>query len=672
MRRFAFPFAVLLSGTMVLAQEGNPFAGDASAVAAGAVIFTSTCASCHGQNGVGGSAPPLNRPLARGAGDAAIFRIIRDGIEGTAMPAFPALSEENSWRVAAYVAAISSPATPLSTANAGRGEKLFFSRGCTACHEIDGLGHDFASDLSAIGLKPPPAIREGMGHAGLAMRFVTVVTASGDRLSGVVRGEDLAALHLKQRDGTLVILAKSSLRGVSETANPLLPPPLEGSEEEDIVAYLSGRKARNLAETAKLIPSPVLPFARVATPEARNWASNRGTLDGGNFSPLAQITPGNAPQLQARWSASLGGGNAASIPIVVDGRLYVSSAGGNVLAFDAKYGLPIWRFVRQPVLENPGPVGGNRGAALLDGRLFVGTADNKLIALDAHSGRPLWEKQAASTLDGYAMTGAPLALRTRIVIGVSGSGQKARGWLDAYDPADGRQLWRFNSVTGENQGGAMTASVGAYEAQNVTLYWSTSRATDDGNYGDSILALNGNTAAITWQHRLKAGAGGDGVVLADQVLNGRRQPLLLHLGRDGLLTILDRGNGGVVRRQALSESRVEHPSLSYDRSSAVAYAALGGAVAAVDTRNGRVLWRAPLVTEVSGVLATRGGAVFASLADGQLVALDMSSGKLLWSFRAAGPIAAAPVSYSVDGKQFVAVTAGNMLYAFALPDRLSK
>ena len=653
---------------MVLAQEGNPFANDRAAAAAGAVIFTSTCASCHGANGAGGSAPPLNRALARGSSDAAIFKIIREGIEGTAMPAFPALSEDNSWRVATYLRGISTPPTPLVAANAGRGETLFFGRGgCTACHEIDGLGRDLASDLSAIGLKPPPAIREAMRHNGLKLRLVDVVTAQGTRLSGLVQAEDVGTLLLKQRDGKLTVLARSGLRNISDATEPLPLPRLGDDENDDILAYLSGRKARNLAETAKLIPTPLLPYAGIATPEPRNWVTNRGALDGGNFSALAQITARNAGGLQARWSADLDDGATASIPLVVDGALYVSSAGGNVLAFEAGSGLPLWRFLRRPVLENPAPVSGNRGVAMLDGRIFAGTADNKLIALDAHSGRQLWEQQTASTLDGYAMTGAPLALRSRIVVGVSGSGMKARGWLDAYDPANGKQLWRFESVATENQAGAMTGAVGAYELSNVTLYWTTSRASDDGNYGDSILAINGNSAAVIWQHRLKPGAGGDGVVLAEQTINNARRALLLHLGRDGLFTILDRANGSVVQQYALSQVRVEHPSLSFDRSSAIAYAALGNAVAALDTRSGRALWRMPMVAEVSGVLATRGGALFVSLADGQLLALDMTGGKLLWSFRAAGPIAAAPVTYAAGGKQFVAVTAGNMLYAFALP-----
>jgi outer membrane protein assembly factor BamB len=451
----------------------------------------------------------------------------------------------------------------------------------------------------------------------------------------------------------LRVLGKAGLRSITTASNPLTIPPLDEAQTDNIIAFLSAQKARSLAQTAKLSPAPVLAYARIATPEARNWVSPRGALDGSNFSALSGITPGNVAQLQARWSARLSEGGNATAPLVVDGVLYAAGGGGNVHALDAQGGLPIWQFER----GGNAPITGNRGMAMLDGRIFVATQDDKLIALNAHSGRALWEAPSP-------MTAAPLALRTRIITGMSSSTSAARGALRAVDPATGEALWRLETTAPEATGG-MTSSIGAYEAQNVTLYWSTTRATDDGADGDSILAMNANTGAVTWRHKLARGAGGDGVVLADQTVGGPRRALLLHLGRDGLLTLLDRTSGKPVRTQSLSKTRVETPSLSFDRSSFVLFAALGADVAAVDARNGRVLWRAELGGQVTGVLATRGGVVFATLADGQMVAL--AEGKPLWRFRAGGPIGTSPVSYAIGGRQFIAVTAGNMVTAFALP-----
>ena len=49
-----------------------------------------------------------------------------------------------------------------------------------------------------------------------------------------------------------------------------------------------------------------------------------------------------------------------------------------------------------------------------------------------------------------------------------------------------------------------------------------------------------------------------------------------------------------------------------------------------------------------------------------MIALDSKTGALLWHFQTGGRIEASPISYSVDGKQFVAISAGND--SFALPD----
>lgn len=654
-----------LPGTLALsalAQGPNPFAGEADAIAAGAAIYQTTCAACHGADGAGtAGGPPLNRPLARAQDDAALFAIIHDGIADTKMPAFPALSEENIWRLAAHVRSLNALApVPLAAmADARAGERLFFGEGgCAACHEVNGRGGALASDLSAVGRKPAIAIRNALAHEPLPMRFVQAVTAQGQRIGGFVQAEDLFTLHLRQADGTLRMLAKAALRSVAEAENPLALPLLEERQRDDIIAYLSGLKARDLAETAKQTPAPLLPHARIAAPELRNWVTPRGALDGGNFSTLSGITPANVAQLQARWSASLGDGGNGAAPLVVDGLLYAAGAPGHAAVFDAQNGLPVWRFA--PPVSGDAAMAG--GIALLDGRVFTAAADGRLIALNAHTGRALWETTPPG--DG-TMLGAPLALPGRIVIGVTGDGAKAQGRLEALDPASGEKTWRL-VTTAARMTGAMSGAVGAYAPQTDTLYWSTTRSTDDGPDGDSILAVKAQDGTVTWRHKLAPGAGGDGVVLADQSDGGTRRALLLHLGRDGLLTILDRASGKPLRTQSLRKTRVETPSLSFDRSSFVAYAALGDAVAAVDARNGRVLWRANLAGPVVGVLATRGGVVFATLADGQMMAL--AGGKPLWHFRAGGPITGAPISYLAGGRQFIAVTAGNMVHAFALPN----
>jgi alcohol dehydrogenase (cytochrome c) len=92
---------------------------------------------------------------------------------------------------------------------------------------------------------------------------------------------------------------------------------------------------------------------------------------------------------------------------------------------------------------------------------------------------------------------------------------------------------------------------------------------------------------------------------------------------------------------------------------------------ALDVLKGTKLWTFPLTrgSLAAGVLATRGDVVFAASAEGNLIALDARTGKSLWHFQTGGQIMSSPMSYSVDGMQFVAITAGNTVYSFALPDR---
>jgi outer membrane protein assembly factor BamB len=61
--------------------------------------------------------------------------------------------------------------------------------------------------------------------------------------------------------------------------------------------------------------------------------------------------------------------------------------------------------------------------------------------------------------------------------------------------------------------------------------------------------------------------------------------------------------------------------------------------------------------------------VFAAVRDGNLLALDARTGRHLWHVQTGGSLAASPMAYAVNGRQFVAIAAGNVVYAFALPDQ---
>jgi len=93
-------------------------------------------------------------------------------------------------------------------------------------------------------------------------------------------------------------------------------------------------------------------------------------------------------------------------------------------------------------------------------------------------------------------------------------------------------------------------------------------------------------------------------------------------------------------------------------------------IKAIDPENGKTMWDFKLFrgSTTNGLMATAGGVVFAATREGNLVALDAKTGTHLWHVQTGGNMAASPMSYAVDGRQYVAVSAGNVLFSFALPE----
>ena len=89
---------------------------------------------------------------------------------------------------------------------------------------------------------------------------------------------------------------------------------------------------------------------------------------------------------------------------------------------------------------------------------------------------------------------------------------------------------------------------------------------------------------------------------------------------------------------------------------------------AIDPLTGAVKWRFRMtdVTD-SGILTTASDLLFTGGREGYFYALDARNGAMLWKASVGGQVAAGPITYSVHGRQFVAVAAGHSLFAFALP-----
>ncbi len=97
-------------------------------------------------------------------------------------------------------------------------------------------------------------------------------------------------------------------------------------------------------------------------------------------------------------------------------------------------------------------------------------------------------------------------------------------------------------------------------------------------------------------------------------------------------------------------------------------------IRALDYRTGKVVWNHETGEDENGagILTTAGHLLFSADTSGNLLALDAASGKTLWHLNAGGRVAASPMSYQLDGRQYVLFAVQDVLYAFALPERSSR
>lgn len=228
----------------------------AADVAAGARIFRSHCAQCHGLNAAGGRGPSLaNGIFYHGSSDADLLRNISEGIPGTEMPGV-FFSDNQVWQVVAYLRSLSRKAERAPTpGDPAQGAKLFAGKGrCVQCHRVNGQGGRLGPDLSAIGsLRSPDHLRTSIldPSADVPPRYwVTRVRhMDGSSYSGFILNEDTHTLQIIDMREELRSFAKSELDEMKVEKSSSMPSyrgVLEESELRDVVAYLSSlqRKGR--------------------------------------------------------------------------------------------------------------------------------------------------------------------------------------------------------------------------------------------------------------------------------------------------------------------------------------------------------------------------------------------------------------------------------------------
>ncbi len=795
------PAAAFAQSDRAEAQK-NPFTGNAQAIAAGRTLYNQACVACHGADLRGDRGPSLvSGNFSRGNADGEIFINIRSGIRGTQMPGFSTFTTDQTWQIVSYMRSMAAPAAPAAprnetvSGNAAAGRAVFEGKGgCLGCHMVAGKGVSVGPDLTAAGklaagqlqakIENPnqaPANAGGRGRGrGGAGRPATVIakTADGHEYRGVQKAADPFSIQMVDSTGKYHSFEKSQLSDLRVEAKSFMPDDfktrLTGAEIQNVVAYL---KSLDGSDVSKLAAGGGLTWERIrdSAKEPRNYLTYWGDLGGKHYSALDQINTGNVKNLQAKWAMQMpGDGIVESIPLVVDGIMYTTGpVGGSaqVFALDAKTGRQLWRYERKQKVVNPYEINRiNRGVTVYGNRLFFGTLDSALVALDARTGAFLWEVQLADTMLGYSITSPPLVVKDKIITGITGGEFGIPAWIDAYDPATGKRLWRWNTIPkpGEaghdtwagnswEHGAAPTWLTGSYDADLNTLYWTIGNPGPDINgdvrmgdnlYSCSVVALDPDTGKLKWHYQFTPNDTHDwdateDVVLVDRMWHGQQRKLLMQADRNGIFYVLDRVTGQFLAGspfvraswvkgfdekgkpittenwRANPEGTTVYPSLgggsnfqapSYSPQTGWMYfmyydgpgrysigpapyepgkqfqgRGTGGGfgpppangqappsqgVMAFDPETGKPVWKFELAQNslAHGLISTAGGLVFAASPEGNFMALDAKTGKSLWRFGAGASIPSSPMTYSVDGKQYVAISTANVLYSFALPD----
>jgi putative heme-binding domain-containing protein len=235
------------------AEQRNPFETDEAAIRIGSVLFAARCSDCHGPDAKGKLGPDLTQRWARGDSDEGAFGIIRNGVPGTSMP--PSIAPDNElWAIVAYLRSISVMPPLVTRGDAGRGRSLFASE-CSSCHQVQGSGGALAPDLTSVGSTRSraaltAALRDPSATVALGYRAVTAVTRAGERVEGVVKGEDAFSIQVVTVDGELRAFRKRDLAEIARSTESLMPAydvnRLSDAALEDLLAYLGTLRVAEL------------------------------------------------------------------------------------------------------------------------------------------------------------------------------------------------------------------------------------------------------------------------------------------------------------------------------------------------------------------------------------------------------------------------------------------
>ena len=515
--------------------------------------------------------------------------------------------------------------------------------------------------------------------------------------------------------------------------------------------------------------------------EPGNWMSQGRTYSEQRFSPLDKVNADNVGNLGLAWSFELSTNRGVEVtPIVVDGVMYVTSSWSLVYALNARTGELLWKYDPKVPRETGFHACCdvvNRGVAVWGGRIYVATLDGRLVALDAKTGSVAWSAVTVDQSQPYTITMAPRVIKGKVIIGNSGSEYGVRGYMSAFDAADGKLIWRFYTVPGdpskpfENKAMEMAAKTWkgqwwkyggggspwdpvSYDPESNLLYFGTgnglpwdekarSPGGGDNLFLSSIIAVNADTGAYVWHYQTTPGDSWDfdstqTLTLADLTIGGAPRKVLMQANKNGFMYVLDRLTGKLISAKNFvpvtwakdvdpaTGKPIEIGDPRYTKAPSVIFPSSFGAHnwqpmsfspktgliyipgqevpgaygtddkfaftpgqwnRATDTkldslpldakaraamrnsmRGELIAWDPVAQKEVwrathndpwnGGTLATAGNLVFQGTANGHFNAYNATNGKPLWTTDTYTATLAGPISYTVDGEQYVAVGAG--------------
>jgi len=331
-----------------------------------------------------------------------------------------------------------------------------------------------------------------------------------------------------------------------------------------------------------------------AASDGSEWSNIGFDAKEQRHSPLDQINEENVSELGIAWFKDLPDARGQeATPVMVDGKLYISTAWSKVFAYDAKTGEELWSY--DPEVPGEKAVDAccdvvNRGVAINRGKLFFGTIDGRLIALDANTGARLWETQTTDNSKPYTITGAPRVVKNMVIIGNGGAEFGVRGYLSAYDVSDGTMKWRFYTVPNpegkpdgaasdeifekaanktwgdgnwrESGGGGTVWDSIVYDEDLDQLYFGVGNGNPwnhgvrSGGEGDnlflsSIVAVNPDTGKYLWHYQATPAetwdyTGTQHIIQAELEIDGQMRKVLYQAPKNGFFFVVDRVDGTLI------------------------------------------------------------------------------------------------------------------------------